>query len=344
MQEYFTCNFFDSKYADFLGCWSLSQRQLVPVNANALSPKTINYACEWLGTDDLSGKPVAIIPIRDNSELLQYTLNNFKKNNFFDRVHVIIVDDRSTENLKKICKKHKVNYLRVDNEVGFNFSMLNNIPAFIASNLGATQIILWNSDLWIDNIESFDKFLALHNEEQSTISGSKLLYPIESMHPDDSVNIKTHFPDKLGGSYRGTVQFGGSRWMRRSMKTANGNVDMMLPYHFLRFASPDEPRVNSNYATEFVTGALQLIDLDWFIGVGGLNPSLAKVFQDVDLCLRAVQDNKKVMYLGKDIQFFHDESYNHYSNRDEKKMDLQFSSDHGLFTKIWKDKIFKIFL
>jgi GT2 family glycosyltransferase len=344
MEEYFKCNFFDSTYKEFLGCWSLSQKQLIPISTNGLKPETINYECEWIGTDDLSGKPVAIVPIRDNSELLEYTLNNFKQNGFFEYAHVIVVDDRSVENLRRICQKYEVNYLRVVNKIGFNFSMLNNIPAFIASNLGATQIVLWNSDLWIDKIESFDKLLKLHNEESSTISGSKLLYPFESLNSDDSINIKTHFPDKLDGSYKGTVQFGGSRWMRQAMKTSSGNVDMMLPYHFLRFAQPNAHRVNSNYATEFVTGALQLIDLRWFIDVGGLNPSLAKVFQDVDLCLRAVEEDKKVMYFGKDMQFFHDESYNHYSNRDEKKMDLQFSSDHGLFTKIWKDRIFKIFL
>ena len=100
--------------------------------------------------------------------------------------------------------------------------------------------------------------------------------------------------------------------------------------------------LNCNYGTEFVTGALQMVDLEWFIKRGGFNPSLPKVFQDVDLCLRATEEDKNVMYFGKNIHFFHDESYNHYSNKDQEKMDLQFYIDQMLFAKIWKERIIPI--
>ena len=66
------------------------------------------------------------------------------------------------------------------------------------------------------------------------------------------------------------------------------------------------------------------------------------MFQDVDLCLRALEDNKSVYYFGKDIHFYHDESFNHFSNKDEKKMDRQFVSDEVLFNKIWANKITNI--
>ena len=79
--------------------------------------------------------------------------------------------------------------------------------------------------------------------------------------------------------------------------------------------------------------------LDWFVKNGGLNPSLSKNFQDVDLCLRAIQQNKKVFYFGKDIYFYHDESL---SLTKEGKNDLQFQSDHVLFSKLWNDKIVQV--
>ena len=123
------------------------------------------------------------------------------------------------------------------------------------------------------------------------------------------------------------------------MKTKAGNLNIPLPYHFRRFSNKDDSRVNSNYGTDFVTGALQLVNLNWFIKIGGFNPSLPKVFQDVDLCLKAIKEGRKVMYFGKDIHFFHDESYNHYSNKNQEKMDLQFHSDQVLFAKIWNSEI-----
>ena len=45
------------------------------------------------------------------------------------------------------------------------------------------------------------------------------------------------------------------------------------------------------------------------------------------------------MYFGKDIHFFHDESYTHYFMKDVKKIDLQFNMDTVLFSKIWNEKI-----
>ena len=59
------------------------------------------------------------------------------------------------------------------------------------------------------------------------------------------------------------------------------------------------------------------------------------------MCFRAILDNKKVMYFGKDIHFYHDESFNHYSNG-ETKMDKQFYSDNTLFAKIWSKNITNI--
>ena len=218
--------------------------------------------------------------------------------------------------------------------------MLNNIAALLSHKLGGKTFILWNSDLWVDNKNHFEDLIRLHLENNSTISGSKLLYPVESLHKEEhSDNIKNHFPNKLDGSYKDTVQFGGARWIPTPIPSTIGNASCFLPHHFMRFSSKLDNRVNCNYGTEFITGALQVLDLDWFISVGGLNPSLPKNFQDVDLCLRALEDQRAITYFGKDIHFYHDESYTFYRNKDEKKIDNQMSADTALFGKLWGDKI-----
>mgnify|MGYP003138611841 FL=1 len=112
-----------------------------------------------------------------------------------------------------------------------------------------------------------------------------------------------------------------------------------IPMHYKRFADKEDPCVNCDTGMETVTGALQVINLEWFIQNGGLNPSLSKNFQDTDLCLRAVEQGLKVMYFGKDIYFYHDESYNFYYNNSETKMDQQMFSDNTLFEKLWSKKL-----
>ena len=340
MDEYFTCNLFLEQNIDFNGSFKVVQKELTPVNESQHGPKDITYDCVWAGSENIdSNKPFVIVPIRDNSKLLKYTLGNFKKSNFFKYVNVIIVDDRSEEDLKSICDQYDTSYLKMHNDKGFSFSMLNNVAAYIANKLGGDKVIFWNSDLWIDKIAYFKKLLSRHDSSGATISGSKLLYPLNSLHEDHSTNIKTHFPNKTDGSYKGTVQFGNSRWLPMQMQSQDGAYNSFIPFHYKRFADKENPAVNCDTGTEFVTGALQVVDLKWFIENGGFNPSLPKVFQDVDLCLRAVSQNKKVMYFGKDIHFYHDESYNHFSNKNQEKIDTQFHADSTLFGRIWRGKI-----
>ena len=150
----------------------------------------------------------------------------------------------------------------------------------------------------------------------------------------DTENIKSSFPN-MSGKWRNKIQFGGSFWA----PTAPG---LWTPLHAHRFANVDDPRVNCDKGETFVTGALLVIDLEWYLSVGGLNPSLSKVYQDVDLCLRAVKDSKSVMYFGKDICYYHDESLNHHSDPSVKKIDNQFKSDSVLFGKIWQGEVFNL--
>ena len=77
-----------------------------------------------------------------------------------------------------------------------------------------------------------------------------------------------------------------------------------------------------------------MIDLDWLVSAGGFNPSLAKIYNDIDICLRACEQRKHVHYYGKDTHLFHEESTNQH-NAKEAKMDHQFNSDAILFARIW---------
>jgi len=337
MSSYYKCQLFNQEIKDYTN-FSFIQDELLLKNFNGSSSSfeklNIEYKCsfEEYGQADWT-KPTGIICIKDNVELLKFTLENLKQYNVYKYVNFIIVDDRSINDIKIICKEYPVSYLRVDNQKGFNFSSLNNIAAKIAHDKKSEQIILWNSDLWAPDEQTIPKLLELHKINDSTISGTKLLYPEFSWNNDEgpSHNIQSVFSNK-SSSYRGTIQFGGGLFI------LNDSLNSFFPYHYLRFKNKNYYLSNQNKLDNFVTGAFQIINLIWFFESGGLNPSMSLNFQDVDLCLKAIENDKKIYFFGENLFLYHDESI----SISKQKNSNQFTSDNILYSKIWnKNKFIK---
>lgn len=343
---FFECNLFNEEVDIFADKFIVKQKEILldeVIGQQAkFKPIDVEYICKFTKQkiEFDKTKPFIIIPSRNNIDLIEYTLNNLFINNVDELCNIMVVDDRSTDDYSSLLKYSSLSLLRVDNQKGFNFSMLCNIGAYIANKLGCEEIILWNNDLWVEKREYLETIIKKHREDGSTISGTKLLYPLKSFNGDteDSENVKQHFPNMKDGKWRGTVQFGGGSWAQFP------NTPILFsPLHFKRFSESDNYLVNCDKGETFITGAFHLCNLSWFIKSGGLNPSLSKNFQDVDICLKASENNKKVMYYGKDLFFWHDESLT-FNSVGEKKNDKQMTSDHVLFGKIWNSKISKIIL
>ena len=321
------CTLFD-RTIDDIASFTHKQTQVM-VLPDSFSPqpswskKEVEYVCSFDKQANYdASKPTAIIPIRDCSKIITMCMESMKKTNTFELINVIIVDDRSTENIKSIASNYGVSYLRVDYDSTFNFSMLCNIGAKVCNDLGNTQVIMWNADLYIADRVNLERLLQKHNENNSTLSGAKLLYPpleYSTSDEEDTQNIMTYFP-QMAGKWRGTIQFGGDAWL----DTTDRSTIRKSPMHGYRFTNDDLANVDRN--ATFVTGALQVIQLDEFIIIGGYNPSLEKNFQDVAICLEL----KNVWYFGKDIEFYHDESpvFSAHNN----KQDAQILSDHQLYS------------
>lgn len=290
--------------------------------------KEVNYLCNWEPSSCYSSElPTLLICVRDSNLLLKKTTNNIIENEINISANVVIIDDRPSNQFNyeyvKILKESNFSYLKITNKKGFNFSMLNNIAALVCRKLGCKELILWNSDLWAVKKRDFEKLLEKHRKEKATISGAKLLYPPEDISlRKEKINSEFGVENK---NIRETVQFGGDGWV-----SSNGGA---YPFHLHRFKDKEEHLVNCDKNVTFVTGAFQIIDFEWFFNTGCMNPSLSKNFQDVDLCLKAVFDGRKVCYLGKDIYFYHDESLTLHKHG---KNDWQMMSDSTLFRRIWK--------
>lgn len=274
-------------------------------------------------------KPLAIITIKNNLDLLKFTHSKMKEFECFEHIGLLVVDDRSTDDIKSFCLKENIVYCRCENSLNeFNFSVLNNIGAWIAKMAGCSEIIMWNSDLWPDSSDTIPKLIELHRKEGSTISGAKLLYPEQSWKQTEeaSENILTHFP-KMANGYKGTIQFGGTLF---TIDSAHGDI---FPNHSCRFCNRNIPIANTDKTEVFVTGAFQIVNLEWFFNGGGYNCSLANQFQDVDLCYRANEEGRIVMYFGKNKHLLHDESVVQFTEK--TKFSKQYLTDHVLYKKLY---------
>tara|TARA_R110002167_G_scaffold223010_1_gene428004 strand:+ start:279 stop:1307 length:1029 start_codon:yes stop_codon:yes gene_type:complete len=323
------CALFDTSIFD-VSHFDTTQTQIevelgdAPVGYNWLK-KEIKYTCSFDKQSDYDNtKPTAIIPIRDCSNIITMCMESMKRTDTFDMINVIIVDDRSTEDIEIVAKKYGVSYLRVDYDSTFNFSMLCNIAAKICSDLGNTQVIMWNADLFISDRKNLETIISKHNKYDSKISGAKLLYPpieYSTSSEHDTTNILTHFP-RMVGKWRNTVQFGGSQFI-----PTPGNPIDLSPIHKHRFEQKEEASYDAQ--SDFVTGAFQLMDLGNFMSVGGYNPSLENNFQDVDIC----KGTDSVWYFGDDVEFYHDESP--VMGVHKTKFSKQMQSDHILYGLLW---------
>ena len=283
------------------------------------------------------GRPAVVIPTRDHLPMLQLTLANLSQNGVLEQGNVIVVDDRSSQGgeVLTLCRRHGVCCVRVENPRGFNFSMLNNIAAHLAFQKGIKELVLWNNDLWAPDPQTFVGLLAAHRQGGHTITGTRLLYPPTGLLQQWAGQQGLTMPPELtelAEAHGGTVQFGGSIFL--SQPTCPGHR-AFVPHHACRLVEADHHRVRCDRPESFITGAFSIIDLAWFVEAGGLNVSLARTLQDVDLCLRACEEERKVIYLGQDHHLLHAEGT---TLSGEGLRDRQFASDALLYTKLWKDE------
>jgi GT2 family glycosyltransferase len=321
--KFFRCSLFDTKIND-LTEFSFLQEELL--FSRFLENKKASYQkidVEYKVKTQLNNldpkKIPLILPIRGMEDLLAFTLSNLVENGAFEVCNIIVVDDRTPTPLSAVLDSFEdldISYIRIDNEKGFNYSNLANIAAYTMSNMGFDEIIFWNSDMWLADTTTLPELIRLHKSNNCTLSGTKLAYPVTDWESGEKIS-ENH-----------KVQFGGSVFV---FQPATGRL---LPIHFKRGADIDHFAVNVDTFSFFNTGAYCMMDLNWFIENGGFNPSLSKVFNDVDMSLRVAEQNKVIMYFGKDKFLIHGESLN-LENGTEPKYDQQFTSDSVLFNSIW---------
>ena len=130
MIECNTCSLFKNEYFVPQEKFSVFQQELLaePTGEGKqynFKKFNIRYDCNWIPSSNLDPSlPVVLIPIRNLSNLLKFTLTNLKTYNVFSIANIAIVDDRSDEDIRAVALEFGCSYLRVENSKGFSFSML----------------------------------------------------------------------------------------------------------------------------------------------------------------------------------------------------------------------------
>ena len=76
--QYFTCNFFKQSKFKIKKNFIVSQEEILQEEGNQFKKHKVQYECEWEKKSFNKNFPTLIVPIKNNLDLLKYTLCNFK--------------------------------------------------------------------------------------------------------------------------------------------------------------------------------------------------------------------------------------------------------------------------
>lgn len=301
----------------------------------SIDPFNVTYTIECKNSVFTEQNNLIIICTKDLGNLLDFTLHKLISNNITELADILIVDDRSIDNsIYNICTKHNISYLRIDNNKNiFNYSNLNNFAVIYAIKHNKHNVIFWNNDLWPSNDKTFSNLLDKHNIYQSNLSGTRLVYPDKDEY-DQACGKYDHVMGSKIQEYFGTIQHGGIVFLPQ-LSMIEPNSKCWKPYHNYRYDSKDTTFATYDSPIYGVTGALHITSVNDFIDVGGLNPSMSHTMQDIDLCLRYIDANKKIMYLGSEYMFHAETITGSYHKTISNIYNL---SDNILYEYLWMRK------
>lgn len=206
-----------------------------------------------------------IIPTKNNRAVLQNLLESLFSLTRYKNFEVILVDNGSTEEGLKayyaeICREHPVRI--VDYDEPFNYSRANNLGAASARS---DLLLFMNNDMQIIDPEWLTELCQWAMQSEIGVVGAKLL------HEDNSI--------QHAGLIFGINGLVGHIFLntQEHFYGLNGSVDWYRSY----------------YA---VTGACQMMRKEVFEELKGYDEDFKLVFSDIDLCLRAIKKNYRVLY------------------------------------------------
>jgi GT2 family glycosyltransferase len=213
-----------------------------------------------------SGKKVSIIiPTKDHLNDLKKCLNSILNKTTYSPFEIILVDSSShwqtsQRYYQKILPTSNISIIRYEGK--FNYSAALNLGARSA---GGDIFLFLNNDIEVIEADWLEELVRWVDRPEIGVVGAKLLYPGEAIqHAGIVIGMEGHASHIFAGvkeEFSGL--FGSTEWYR-------------------------------NYSA--VTGACMAIRRGLFESIGGFNESYRLVFSDVEICLRLIRLDYRVVY------------------------------------------------
>ncbi|WP_369749652.1 glycosyltransferase [Lyngbya sp. PCC 8106] len=230
-----------------------------------------------------------IIPTRDLGEILDRCLESIFTKSTYPNYEVILIDNGSVEDYthKVIAKWKEKEYSRFkccQLDIPFNYSKLNN---YAVSQAKGDYLLFLNNDTEVITSDWIEAMVEQAQRPSIGAVGTLLLYP------DDTIQ-------------HGGVVIG----MRDVAAHSHQYFEANQPGYYGQIAS------TNNYLA--VTAACLMCRREVFERVGGFDEQLAIAYNDVDFCLKLLQQGYRNLYLSHVILYHHESKSRGFEDTPEK--------------------------
>jgi len=224
------------------------------------------------------GKVSIIIPTKDQVQLLRNTIDSIVEQTDYPDYEIIVVNNNSISAGFSDCMQHYASSLgdkfrQIDQPIRFNFSKLINAGAAAANG---EYLLMLNNDMLIQSRDWLHKMVLFAQRPHTGAVGVKLVFP------DGTIQ---HAGIALGGN-------------EVSQHLFLGEPSDTSAYH-------NQANLVSNFSA--LTGACLMCRKEAFMAIGGMDENLDVEYNDIDFCLKLMQQGLYNVYL-PDINIIHFES------------------------------------
>ena len=230
-----------------------------------------------------------IIPTRDLGEVLDRCLESIFTKSTYPNYEVILIDNGSVEDythrvITKWREKESSRFKCYQLDIPFNYSKLNN---YAVSQEKGDYLLFLNNDTEVITSDWIEAMVEQAQRLSIGAVGALLLYP------DDTIQ------------HAGVV-IGMTDVAAHSHQYSSGNQ----PGYYGQIAS------TNNYLA--VTAACLMCRREVFEKVGGFDEQLAVAYNDVDFCLKLVQQGDRNLYLSHVLLYLHESKSRGFEDTPEK--------------------------
>jgi len=250
-------------------------------------------------------KVSVIIPTKDNTELLQKTIDSIFQKTDYPDFEVIVLNNNSTSSaffklMEEYKATHPGKFRCADASFPFNFARLMNMGAKLSTG---TYLLMCNNDIEVLHDDWMKQMVAQAQQKHNGAVGVKLLFPNDTIQ---------HAGIAMGGNEASEHLFA-----HRS-KDDDG-------YFF-------SLKANTNYAA--VTAACLMCRKTVFEQVGGMDEQLAVEYNDIDLCLKFLKAGYYNVLLPSVVLYHYESATRGHPFRSRASW-LQHEKELKLFTDRW---------